>query len=376
MSSRPSPWQRLVAGLRGEVSAVALEAYRRASLPVHDLMDEVERHRLRHALDGTDAWSVPPAARAEAVCAWNAFVLQSLGDAILDADYQESPATAGFVPRATAAQVTRFYGGVEGWLNLAHQARANPAFRLEPGGTAPLPAWSPSPFPRAQLSGLLTAMRSLEGHVAAAVECLSNPEPREDEWRRQRAAILQLHASALTTTRYAEELWGADPADEVRIRAEPHVRRAIEQLHRVGQLAADPHRALIEPLGRGAPAPPPPAGRGSPGAPLPPPAWPPSVAGRHARDGAPEWEPPTAEELAARAAAEENPGAPELLEHAHLVVRDRFGVEVEPGARIRHNIMGPGEYLGIGSRGSVFMRRDGGQLVTFADRYFAREYGG
>jgi hypothetical protein len=378
MDSRPSPWQRLIAHLRGEVSAAALEAYRRASIPVYELMDEVERRRLEYAADGVDAWSVPAAVRAETVCAWNAFVLQSLGDAIVDADYRESPATAGFVPRATAEQVLRFYGGVEEWLNLAHQARANPAFRLRHRIPAPLPKWAPAPCPPSHLDGLLAAMRSLESHASAAVERLSTPEPEQRAWKGQLAVILQAHASAATTSRYAEELCGAGLVDEVRVRAEPHVRRAIEQLHQVGQLAADPHRSEIDAVprrpsassARAAPSRPAPPARPVP----PPPTWPPAVAKMHAPKEPPEWQPPSQAEIAARAAAERNPAAPEKLANTTQVIRDRFGVEVAPGMRIRHNILGPGVYLGIGSRGSVIMRKDDGRRITFADRHFARDY--
>jgi hypothetical protein len=346
MASRPTPWQRLVALLRGEASAAALEAYRRASLPVYELMDAVERRRLEYAEAGTDAWTVSTSVRAETVCAWNAFVLQTLGDAIVDADYQESPATAGFVPRVTADQVMRFYGQVERWLNLAHQARANPAGRLTGTVPAPFPDWVPGPAPRSHLKGLLAAMRSLESHASAAVACLSTPEPQEAGWKRQLTGILQVHASALTTARYAEELCGAEAADEVRARAEPHVRRAVEQLYRVGQLAADPHRATPEALREPTP----------PGRELPPPrtapsAWPHSSAA-HAVD----------------------PEAPETVERTDAMIADRFGLYVAPGERIKHNILGSGEYLGIGTRGSVFMRKDNGQVVTFDDRrHFRRE---
>jgi hypothetical protein len=347
MASRPTPWQRLVALLRGEASAAALEAYRRASLPVYELMDAVERRRLEYAEAGTDAWRVSTSVRAETVCAWNAFVLQTLGDAIVDADYQESPATAGFVPRVTADQVMRFYGQVERWLNLAHQARANPAGRLTGAVPAPLPEWVPGPSPHSHLKGLLVAMRSLESHASAAVACLSTPEPREAEWKRQLTGIQQVHASALTTARYAEELCGAEAADEVRARAEPHVRRAIEQLFRVGQLAADPHRATPEALREPATSV---RELPSPGAARPRFAWPHAPAS-HAVD----------------------PGAPETIERTDTRIPDRFGLYVTPGERIKHNILGSGEYLGIGTRGSVFMRKDNGQVITFADRHFRRE---
>jgi hypothetical protein len=65
---RPSLWGQLLARLQGEVPADTLEAYRRA-------------------------------------CSWNAFLLQTLGDQFLDADYRANPASVGFVPPVTAEQV-------------------------------------------------------------------------------------------------------------------------------------------------------------------------------------------------------------------------------------------------------------------------------
>ncbi|HEU4562283.1 MAG TPA: hypothetical protein VFS20_30920 [Longimicrobium sp.] len=374
MRSRPTFWQRVMGPLRGEVSAAALEAYRRASGLVYELIAESEHRRHNYAVAGIDAWSVPPALRAEAICAWNAYALQTVGDAIVDADYQESPATARYVPHETAQQVLRFYVEVEGWLNLAHQARANPAFRLKVNVPAPLPRWGTAPLSRAQLRGVLAAMRSLESHASAAVASLSNPEPEHRAWKGQLATIAQAHASAVTTARYADELCGSELVPEVHRRAEPHVKRAIEQLHRVAQLAADPHRAEIDPVPgekvrTRLPARPAPPVKD----PAAPPTWPPAVAEKYAPK-APEPEPAVEKQTAVPAAATDEPSEPETIAHMDQLVRDRFGFYVAPGTRIRHNVLGSGEYVGIGSRGSVYMQTDDGKLVSFPDRYFVRDF--
>lgn len=354
--------------LRGEVSAAALEAYRRASSLVYELMDDVERRRHDYGTAGTDAWSVPPAVRAERVCAWNAFVLQSLGDAIVDADFRESPATAGYVPHETAEQVFRFYGGVEGWLNLAHQARANPAFRLKVGVPAPLPGWHPV-IPRTHLRGLLVAMGSMESHASAAMASLTSPEPVHRAWKGQLVIIAQAHASAQTTARYADELCGAELPAEVHSRAEPHVKRAIERLHRVGQLAADPHRAGIDPVADETAQAKPPA-RLAPFTPSP--ARLPAAAGKKHGQKTPQQK-PGAGENSTRSAVEGDPDEPETIAHIDQTVRDRFGFSVAVGTRIRHNTLGSGEYVGIGSRGSTYMQMDDGRLIPFADRDFVRD---
>jgi hypothetical protein len=250
MTSRPTGWNRLVARLRGEVPAAALEAYRRASLPVVELLEQVERRRLECSIDGMDPWTVPPAERTAFLCAWNAFVLQTLGSDLLDADYRTEPATHGYVPPVTAQQVLAFYEPVEGWVNRAYQAQANPEYRLDVPAPAPLPAWvQAEPLPPSHLPGLLHALRTVADHADAAMTFLPATMPDAPEKQAQLNRIRQLHASARARARYAEELCGVDPVPEVHARAAVHARDAMEQLSLLGQLIADP--VLAEP----APAP-------------------------------------------------------------------------------------------------------------------------
>jgi hypothetical protein len=244
MTHKPSGWNRLVARMRGEVPATALEAYRRASLPVFELFEHMERRRLECKIDGLDPWAVPPATRAAFLCAWNAFVLQTLGNDILDADYRGEPATLGYVPPVTADQVLRLYEDVEGWVNRAYQAQASPDFRLDVPVPAALPAWSAvEPSPDSHLLGMLQAMRAVREHAAGAVSFLPE-QARDAEAQAQLNRIRQVHASAQVSARYAEELCGTEPLPAVYDRAEAHARRAIEQFYLLGQLVADPDLAL------------------------------------------------------------------------------------------------------------------------------------
>ncbi|WP_420127314.1 hypothetical protein [Longimicrobium sp.] len=244
MAAKPTGWNRIVAKLQGEVPAAELEAFRRASGPVLELLDQVERRRLECRIDGLDPWTVPPATRAVFLCAWNAFVLQTLGNEFLDADYRMEPRTPHFVPPVTALQVLRFYEPVEGWVNRAWQAQANPDYRLDLSVPAPLPAWEQvEPFPPAHLDGLLNAMRSVRDHADAAVAFLPATPPEDPRRQTQLNRIRQLYASAQARARYAEELAGNDPVAEVRERAGEHARAAVEQLHLLGQLVSDPELA-------------------------------------------------------------------------------------------------------------------------------------
>src|SRR5687768_11445 len=162
MPPNPTLLGRVYAWLQDEVPATTLEAYRRASLPVFEVMDLAERRRQECATAGLDPWAVPPATRAELLCAWNAYVLQTLSNEFLDADYEASPATVGYVPPVTARQVLAFYEQVEEWLDRARQAHASPDYRLDVEAPAELPGWSAAhPSTPGHLAGVLRAMRAL-----------------------------------------------------------------------------------------------------------------------------------------------------------------------------------------------------------------------
>jgi hypothetical protein len=241
MAPKPTGWNRFVAKLQGEVPAAELEAFRRASGPVLELLEQVERRRLECSIDGLDPWTVPPATRAAFLCAWNAFVLQTLGNELLDADYRAEPRTPHFVPPVTAKQVLRFYEPVEEWVNRGSQAQANPDYRLDVDVPAALPTLvEEDPCPPAHLDGLLHSIRAVRDHAAVAMEFLPAAPPAEPEKQMHLNRIRQIYASAQARARYAEELCGTDPVPEVRERAAEHASAAIAQFYLLGQLVADP----------------------------------------------------------------------------------------------------------------------------------------
>ncbi|HYR07766.1 MAG TPA: hypothetical protein VEQ60_08350 [Longimicrobium sp.] len=239
MAEKPRLWTRMVAWVQDEVPATELEAYRRASLQVFEVMDLAEAKRLESAAAGLNPWTVPPALRAELLCAWNAFVLQTLGNEMLDADYDAHPATVGYVPPPVARQALAFYQQVEPWLDRARQADANPRYQLRAQVPAMLPPWEESARHRpSQLPGLLRAMRSVAAHAEAAMAFLPQVAPHDAEAQLNR--IRQLHASAESKARYALDLQGAGDARGMDARVEPYVRDAIELFYTLGQLVAEP----------------------------------------------------------------------------------------------------------------------------------------
>ena len=66
------------------------------------------------------------AERVEALCAWNAFALQVLGNQFVAPYYAANPPAFEHVPPVTAEQAMACYGQVEGWLD---RARMNDAAR-------------------------------------------------------------------------------------------------------------------------------------------------------------------------------------------------------------------------------------------------------
>lgn len=235
----------MVSRLHGEVSSDTLESYRRASLSVHDLLHQGDAVRQQAQLEGKTAWTLPKNIQAEMLCAWNAFVLQSLGNEFLDADYRDNPSTKGYVPPITSDQVLAFYAQVEGWLNRAQQAHSNPDYRLDVQVPADPPAWSDiEPCPNSHLHGMLYAMRSIRDHAATAMSFLGDVTPTDKEQAAQYNQIKQVHASATAKARYAEDLHGTDPSPDMHERVEPYIKECIENFYRLGQLVAMPSLAL------------------------------------------------------------------------------------------------------------------------------------
>jgi hypothetical protein len=266
MTNRPTGWNRFLSTLRREISAAALESYRRAGGPVFELQEWVENGRLECRIDGVDAWSVPPGTRQAWIAAWNAFVLQTLATELLEGDYRQAPATAGFVPRSTAEQALSYFREVERWVNRAHQARANPEYRLDADVPAPLPSWRPAaPMSAAHVASLVAALRVIANHAHEAMAFLPAESPLDETRRSELNVLRQIHASAEARVRYVEDLAAGEPVPEIRSRAGVHALEAIAQLHTLGQLVADPERATVAPPLPPVPAAPAPAPVAAPG---------------------------------------------------------------------------------------------------------------
>ena len=245
---RPGIGTRVRAALRGERRSEALEAKRRAGAAVYTELAETEQVRAELVVGGEDVWTASPAVGGHLLATWNAFVLQTLGESLLDADYAGDPGTAGYLPPITFEQAWIWLATAAEWLSIARQARANPEY--DPGGLVRLPADPPEfvdtePCPPVHLTAMLAAVKPLRDHVELALYDVEKSSERDDR-QRQLNELRQLAAEAAAAADYAASLnTGVDTAAEARLRefTETHLHQAVRLLFHLGQLAAMP--ALI-----------------------------------------------------------------------------------------------------------------------------------
>lgn len=241
-------WTRIVAGLGGEVSAATLEAYRNAGSTVYDLLDRVQRQREEMQVSSRSPWGADRALQMQIAFAWNAFVLQTLGDELIRADYAADQATVGFLPRVTAEQVAALYEQVEPWVSRANQAASDPAYEPDVHLPAELPHWvEVEPCPRAHLIAMMAALGSIQGRATIAVGAFGDGQVPE-EHRLRFGLVRQRMAEADTAADYAVRLAGGEPGGEsLHEEVEKRVKAALEGYYVVGQMLAMPE---LVPMGR------------------------------------------------------------------------------------------------------------------------------
>lgn len=237
---------RLAAAMRGEIAATTVEAYRRAGAAAYQDMLDAERLRADLAAFGGGQWIARSHQASQLLCAWNAFALQTLGDQLVEADYQADPRTAGFLPPVTAEQAAVFLGEVEQWSARARRAASDETYDItaEIAVPAPLPEWvEVEPCPRAHLTAMLAAARAMRGRAEAALaDLVKAPPPRAKANAGSRVKGLAAEADSVVS--FGESLWSPDATDEVHEKVENSLRRGIAAYYRLGQLLAMP--ALLD----------------------------------------------------------------------------------------------------------------------------------
>lgn len=228
---------KLMAAIKGEVSAGELEALRGAGSEVYARFTDIEAER--KSLAGTDLWNPEPDPRARFATWWRAFACQVLGEAFLDADYEADPRTKGYVPPVTARQVEAFLGEVEVLLHDIRRAENEPSYRP---GIIKLPAWvDVDPCPRAHLEAMLKACAVMAEHAELAVADLEHlgADKHAEDYRRLQAMLADVKGDAEYARNLHAGLHGTVSQD-MHERVEKAVKRAIGTAYELGQLAAMP----------------------------------------------------------------------------------------------------------------------------------------
>ncbi|MGY0237052.1 hypothetical protein [Longispora urticae] len=241
----PTVLTRMRAFLNGEKDATLLEALRQAGKAAYGELLAGERLRETLAAEGVSLWRASPAVGSQLLATWNAYVLQTLGEAFLDADYAARPRTAGFVPPVTFGQVSEWFTAVRGWLSRARQSRANPDYDLaaELALPAALPPWvEVTPCPPEHMAAMFAAIPPVCEHAEFALHALETGDVPASH----RGAVNQLRqmtAEAAAALDYALSLRTvATASPDVRLHdlIEDNLKHALGLWFTVGQLACMP----------------------------------------------------------------------------------------------------------------------------------------
>ncbi|MFI5910810.1 hypothetical protein [Dactylosporangium sp. NPDC051541] len=239
---RPSMMTKLRASFAKERDAMVLEALRTAGKAAYDELIHADQAREQLVADGRTLWDTPPATGSLLLAAWNGYLLQTLGEQFLDADYAARPGTVGYVPAVTFDQVSAWLAAVEGWVSRARQARVNPDYDIakELDLPAALPEWAEAdPCPPEHLAALLAAIPLLRQHIDVALFALEHAGV-PDEHRAAVNKLQQLNAEACAAADYAVALRTERHDARLHELIEGNLKNAIELWFHVGQLAARP----------------------------------------------------------------------------------------------------------------------------------------
>jgi hypothetical protein len=252
----PSLMTKMRASLAKERDAVVLEALRAAGKAAYDELLAADQAREQLVSGSVSLWDAPPATGSLLLAAWNAFMLQTLGEQFLDADYAARPGTVGYVPAVTFQQVSSWLTAVEGWVSRSRQARVNPDYDIAAELSLPagLPEWAEvQTCPPEHLTALLAAVPPVRQHIDVALYGLERAGvPAEHQGAVNR--LKQLAAEAAAAADYAMALRTARHNAELHQLIENNLKHALELWFHVGQLAAMPRLVAsytaLRPAGR------------------------------------------------------------------------------------------------------------------------------
>ena len=197
---------RLVAMLRGDVPVSAFRSIRDAGVDAYELVDELPRGPAR-------------------VAAWNAYVLQTYGDKLIEASE-----TTRYVRADTAQLAERLYQLAGAWVERARSATP----QVSSGSADPLPHWHTAVRWQEQLTGMRRTLDALRIYLAFDLQSV-----REDA-----TALTNLTAiDARIDT--VDGLWISRANAELRGGIGDALAAGLDLAYALGRSLADP--SLVEP---------------------------------------------------------------------------------------------------------------------------------
>ncbi|MFB9836015.1 hypothetical protein [Actinoallomurus acaciae] len=205
--------------LAGKLPLRVFEPYRSAGPLVRRELDDAERRRRELLRGRTAPRRFPPAVAGRLLSAWNAYVLQVVGEHLLDAVRVRSFST---VRAEAAARILAFLGTAGRWMSQAGRVATDASYRVEEQVHLPAepPSWlnqtyGPYPLPTAMAAALraihtrggsvladharapvrneedLFWLQWLLDNAAAAIEYTEQPDLDEPIWSRLTAFYLR-----------------------------------------------------------------------------------------------------------------------------------------------------------------------------------------
>jgi hypothetical protein len=225
----------LIGTARGELSEAPLQGLREAAASAYGLAEEAERLR---AEAGPDPWEHERGVRKFALCAWNAFGLQTIGDRLLDSDAEADPLTAGLLPEPAYAFAQECYEHAMTWVRHAECARADADYRVGTPLPVGLPPWQQSETRDVHLSGLFAAYEALAPRAEFDVGRLQPLVTREraGEVAEMNRVAAQMRASVGFARRLAVHAGSGEQRREVR----EHLLQALGCAYLLGELVVMP----------------------------------------------------------------------------------------------------------------------------------------
>jgi len=237
--AHPRLVRRLASVLRGEVPAAELEGLRAAGRGVYQVYLEAEQLQVELAGAGTHPFLASTGQRTQLLCTWNAYVLQVLGEALIDGDYRASPITVGYLPPVTFEQAWACFVQVEPWLARCRRAADDPSYDLADDVElpVPLPAWIVvEDYPRNYLGALAHAAAEVGAHAAVALGAvLAAGRPPEGQATRVTTAQGMVAAADSAVASVLPLLQSSDGGDELRELVATRLQDALQQYFEVGQ---------------------------------------------------------------------------------------------------------------------------------------------